>query len=84
MEDRRYAVAIQALEQYIRRYPDGRSLDEVYFRLAGLYEVDSPHRDIESARHYYSLIYQQFPESRYSDPAARRLNYLDRHFFLVQ
>jgi len=31
-------VAIQALEQYILRYPDGRNLDEVYYRLAGIYE----------------------------------------------
>jgi outer membrane protein assembly factor BamD (BamD/ComL family) len=84
MEERRYTVAIQALEQYILRYPDGRNLDEVYYRLAGIYEVDSPHRDIEAARHYYSLIYELYPESRYSDPAGERIDYLDRHFFLVQ
>jgi tetratricopeptide (TPR) repeat protein len=84
MEDHRYTAAIQALEQYIRRYPDGKSLDEVYYRLAGIYEVDSPYRDIESARHYYSLIYELYPESRYSDPAGERIDYLDRHFFLVQ
>jgi outer membrane protein assembly factor BamD (BamD/ComL family) len=83
-EDRHFSVAIQALEQYIRRYPHGRHLDEVYYRLAGIYEVDSPYRDIQSARHYYNLIYESFPESRYSNPAAERLNYLDRHFFLVQ
>jgi outer membrane protein assembly factor BamD (BamD/ComL family) len=84
MEDHRYAVAIEALEQYIRRYPEGSNLDEVYYRLAGIYEVDSPYRDIESARHYYSLIYELYPESRYSDPAGKRIDYLDRHFFLVQ
>jgi tetratricopeptide (TPR) repeat protein len=83
-EDRRFSVAIQALEQYVGRYPDGRNLDEVYYRLARIYEVDSPYRDLESARHYYSLLYELFPESRYSDPAAERLNYLNRHFFLVQ
>jgi tetratricopeptide (TPR) repeat protein len=83
-EDRRFSVAIQALEQYIRRYPEGRKLDEVYFRLARIYEVDSPYRDIESARHYYSLLYESFPESLYVEPAAERLDYLNRHFFLVQ
>jgi tetratricopeptide (TPR) repeat protein len=83
-EDRRFSVAIQALEQYVGRYPDGRSLDEVYYRLARIYEVDSPYRDLESARHFYSLLYELFPESRYSDPAAKRLDYLNRHFFLVQ
>jgi len=83
-EDGRFSVAIQALDQYVGRYPDGGSLDEVYFRLARIYEVDSPYRDLESARRYYSLLYELFPESRYSDPAAKRLDYLNRHFFLVQ
>jgi tetratricopeptide (TPR) repeat protein len=83
-ENRRFPVAIQALEKYIRLYPEGRNLDEVYFRLAQIYEVDSPYRDLESARHYYGLLYESFPESIYVEPAARRLNYLDRHFFLVQ
>jgi tetratricopeptide (TPR) repeat protein len=83
-EDRRLSVAIQALEQYIRRYPEGRKLDEVYFHLAEIYEVDSPYRDLESARYYYSLLYDSFPESLYVEPASERLNYLDRHFFLVQ
>ena len=66
------------------RYPDGRNLDEVYYRLARIYEVDSPYRDIESARYYYSLIYELYPESLYSSAAAERHNYLDRYFFLVQ
>ncbi len=83
-EDRHFPVAIQALEQYLDRYPDGRNLDEVYFRLARIYEVDSPYRDLEAARHYYGLLYESFPESIYSDPAADRLDYLNRHFFLVQ
>lgn len=83
-EDRHFPVAIQALEQYLERYPAGRNLDEVYFRLARIYEVDSPYRDLEAARHYYGLLYESFPESIYADPAAERLDYLNRHFFLVQ
>lgn len=83
-EQRRFSVAIQALQQYVRRYPAGRELDEVYYRLAQIYEVDSPYRDLESARHYYGLLWDLFPESLYADPAAERLHYLDRHFFLVQ
>ncbi|MBN2552347.1 MAG: hypothetical protein JXB06_06235 [Spirochaetales bacterium] len=83
-EDRRYSVAIQALQEYLSRYPDGRHLDEVYYRLARVYEMDSPYRDLESARHYYRLLYDSFPESLYVDRARERLNYLNRHFFLVQ
>jgi tetratricopeptide (TPR) repeat protein len=83
-QDRHLPIAIQALEQYVRLYPDGKNLDEVYYRLARIYEVDSPHRDLELARNYYSLLYESFPESRYIDSATERLNYLNRHFFLVQ
>jgi len=84
MQQRRFPVAIQALEYYVSRYPEGRNLDEVYYRLAQMYDVDSQYRDLESARHYYSLLYELFPESLYADPAADRIHYLDRHFFLVQ
>ncbi len=80
----RYATAIEALIQYISRYPDGRQLDEVYYRLARIYEVDSPYRDLELSRDYYELLYDNFPESAYAERAGDRLNYLDRHFFLVQ
>jgi tetratricopeptide (TPR) repeat protein len=84
VESRRYATAIEALRQYMNRYPDGRQLDEVYYRLARIYEVDSPYRDLELSRHYYELLYENFPESPYAERAGERLNYLDRHFFLVQ
>jgi len=83
-DTRHYPVAIRALERYVALYPFGRNLDEVYYRLAGIYEVDSPQRDLESARDYYRLLYDDFPESRYADLARERLRYLDRHFFLVQ
>jgi len=83
-EGGRYATAIEALRQYISRYPDGKRLDEVYYRLARIYEVDSLHRDLELSREYYELLYDNFPESAYAERAEERLSYLDRHFFLVQ
>jgi hypothetical protein len=79
-----YRIAIEALQQYVRRYPDGNRLDEAYYRLAGAYEVDSPYRDLELARGYYQLLYESFPESLYAGRAEARLDYLDRHFFLIQ
>ena len=60
------------------------SLDEVYFRLARIYEVDSPYRDLEKALKYYRLVYDLFPESLYVDEAEKRIKYLNRHFFLIQ
>lgn len=83
-EGGRYATAIEALRQYMNRYPDGKQLDEAYYRLARIYEVDSPYRDLELSRDYYKLLYDNFPESPYAERAGERLNYLDRHFFLVQ
>jgi hypothetical protein len=83
-EARSFATAVEALEQYLERYPDGTLRDEAYYRLARIYEGDSPYRDLESAREYYELLYESFPESVYADRAEERLNYLDRHFFLVQ
>lgn len=83
-EGGRYETAIEALRQYMNRYPDGRRLDEVYYRLARIYEVDSPYRDLELSRDYYERLYDNFPESPYAERAGERLNYLDRHFFLVQ
>ena len=84
IEGGRYATAIEALRQYTNRYPEGRQLDEVYYRLARIYEVASPYRDLELSRDYYELLYDNFPESAYAERAEKRLNYLDRHFFLVQ
>jgi tetratricopeptide (TPR) repeat protein len=83
-EGGRYETAIEALRQYMNRYPDGSRLDEVYYRLALIYEVDSPYRDLNLSRDYYELLYDNFPESPYSERAGQRLDYLDRYFFLVQ
>jgi len=84
VESGRYETAIEALRQYMNRYPDGRQLDEVYYRLAFIYEVNSPYRNLELSRDYYGLLYENFPESPYAELAGKRLDYLDRHFFLVQ
>lgn len=84
VESGRYETAIEALRLYMNRYPDGRQLDEVYYRLALIYEVDSPYRNLELSRDYYGLLYENFPESPYAEFAGERLDYLDRHFFLVQ
>lgn len=79
-----YSTAITVLQEYLDRYPAGSDVDEVYYRLAEIYEQDSPHRDLRKARDYYLLLYERFPESRFADSAGKRIHYLNRHFFLVQ
>jgi tetratricopeptide (TPR) repeat protein len=80
----RYQLALTALYEYLQRYPAGERLDEAYFRLAQIHELESPYRDLRKARDYYRKVYEEFPESAYAAEASQRRLYLDRHFFLVQ
>jgi tetratricopeptide (TPR) repeat protein len=77
-----YPLALDLLTEYMRRYRIG--LDEAYFQLAKLYELESPLRDVRLAREYYRRVYEDFPESEHAAEAHSRILYLDRHFFHVQ
>ncbi len=79
-----YPLALDLLTEYLRRYPRGAGLDEVYFQLARIYELESPLRDVRLAREYYRRVYEDFPESEHAAEAHSRILYLDRHFFHVQ
>ncbi len=84
MKERNYPAAVKTLQEYLSRYPAGGRLDEAYYLLAQMYELDSSTRDLSRARHYYRILYERFPESRYAPRAGERYRYLERHFFLVQ
>ncbi len=79
-----HPLALELLTEYLRRYPRGTGLDEAYFQLARLYELESPLRDVRLAREYYRKVYEEFPESEHAGEAHSRILYLDRHFFHVQ
>jgi tetratricopeptide (TPR) repeat protein len=80
----RYAVALEAFQEYMRRYPAGRELDEICFLLAQLLEAESPFRDLRGARDLYHRVYEDFPESPLAAPAQVRRDYLNRHFFQIR
>jgi hypothetical protein len=80
----RAALALDLLQEYLRRYDRGDELDRAWFLLAQLYELDSPLRDVAKARKYYAKIYEELPESAYAAEARARIRYLDRYFFNVQ
>jgi tetratricopeptide (TPR) repeat protein len=79
-----YPLALDLLTEYLRRHPRGTGLDEAFFQLARLYELESPLRDVRLARYYYGRVYEDFPESEHAAEAHNRILYLDRHFFHVQ
>jgi tetratricopeptide (TPR) repeat protein len=79
-----YPQAMELLTEYLRRHPRGVGLDEAYFQLARLYDLESPMRDVRLARDYYRRVYEDFPESEHAAEAHNRILYLDRHFFHVQ
>jgi hypothetical protein len=80
----RHAAARALLQEYRTRYPGGKRMDEVLFLLGRLYEQDTPLRDLEASRAFYQRVYDEYPESLFSDEAYQRLRYLDRHFFHLQ
>ena len=59
-------------------------LDELYYRLAGLYERESERRDLRRSRDLYELVVQQHPLSRFRQPSRERASYLNRHFFHIR
>ncbi|MBA7537328.1 hypothetical protein ES705_29595 [subsurface metagenome] len=55
-ECRRYAVAFDLLDEYVHGYPGGSYLDEAYFLLAQLYELDSPYRDLKKSGTVHHIV----------------------------
>ena len=80
----RTGIAIRLLKEYEERYPTGTGLDEVLYRMAGLYESETQLRDLALSRALYRRIYADWPESPFAEPAHQRLQYLERHFFDVR
>jgi hypothetical protein len=80
----RAGLALELALEYPRRYPRGAELDQAWFLLAQLYELESPLRDLARAREYYKKVGDEFPDSAFAVEARARVRYLDRYFFDVQ
>jgi len=74
----------ELLGRYLDLYPDGRYLDEIYFRLGELYEYSSAIRDFKKARGYYTFVVRDYPESGFYGAARERIDYINRHYFHVR
>ncbi|HUI70755.1 MAG TPA: outer membrane protein assembly factor BamD [Spirochaetia bacterium] len=83
-EKQEVGLGIDLANEYLARYPDGTSRDEVDFILGQLLEMDSQFRDLTRARTMYSEILARFPESPYAERAQKRVEYIDRHFFEIR
>lgn len=68
------------LERYLQVFPHRWDNDFRYYELGRLYETDLL-RNEKKARQYYATVVDLYPASLYYLDAARRVRYLDRHFF---
>lgn len=78
-----YDEAISVMDSYLSLCLNYNTRDALYFRLAGLYENNSGLRDLKLAKYYYEKIISEFPAGSYAQPARKRLEYLNRHFFHI-
>ncbi|MCG8527273.1 MAG: hypothetical protein MI748_12885, partial [Opitutales bacterium] len=58
--------------------------DRLIFVLAQLYEGPGPHRDLRQARALYEELVRDYPLSVHWRESRSRIEYLDRHFFLIR
>ncbi len=78
------ALAFVLLGEYMKYYPYGSNIDQIYYLLGVLYEKDTQFRDLKKSRNYYQKVLDEYPESFYADSSSERVNYLNRHFFYVR
>lgn len=72
------------LDEYGRRFPQGRYSDEILYFLGMLCERHAPIRNFTRAREYYRRVVREYPESRYFLPSRERIEYIERHYLKVQ
>ncbi len=70
-------------QAYVELYPD-RNSSEILYKMGLLFEKPGEKQDLRKARQLYQDIQTNYPVDIYSQKAAERLNYLNRHFFLVR
>jgi tetratricopeptide (TPR) repeat protein len=77
-------LELDLLQEYLKRYPAGARLAEVYFLLGQLYEFSGTLMDFKKSRECYEAVVKEFPESEYYAPARDRIDFINRHYFRVQ
>jgi hypothetical protein len=76
--------AVATLVAAIERYGRASGVDAACFRLARIFEGDSPLRDEKRALGYYRKITEYFPLSAYYEEAQARIRHIERHFIDIR
>ena len=70
-------------QTYLSLYP-GKNSPEILYKMALFFEKPGSKQDLRRARQLYRDIQREYPVDEYEVKASERLNYLNRHFFLVR
>lgn len=70
-----------ALSAYKKGIKEGIESDEVYFKVAIIYDSPGKSRNLEKAYKYYKMIVDRYVYSEHYIYAKKRVNFLDKNFF---
>ena len=78
--DQMHSMAVY--KKLITNYPFYNKLDEVYFRLAKLYEKDGSSQNLVKAKDMYQAIVEKFSLSLHFKEALKKVNYFKQFYNL--
>jgi tetratricopeptide (TPR) repeat protein len=71
----------EALNAYEKAVDEGLDIDEVYFRMAKIYDSPGQSRNLEKAYTYYKIIIDRFTDSEHYTYANKRVAFLEKNFY---
>ncbi len=76
--------AASLYSKYIKLFPDDLLIDQIYYLLGRIYEMDSVVMDFKKSVMYYTIVIENFPSSLYWDKSKNRINYIKRHYLQIR
>ncbi|UCB44352.1 MAG: hypothetical protein JSV25_08985 [Spirochaetota bacterium] len=70
-----------ALGEYEKLKDSGEADDEVFFRIATIYDSPGGPRDIQKAYNYYKILIDKFSFSEHVKFARKRVDFMEKNFF---
>jgi len=71
----------KALTAYLQVIDKGLAVDEVYFRVAFIYDSPGGLRDLEKAFRFYMIITEKFISSEHYQYSKQRVKFFEKNFF---
>ena len=71
----------EALNAYERAVDEGLDFDEVYFRIAKIYDSPGQSRNLKKAYTYFKIIIDRFTDSEHYTYAKGRVAFLEKNFY---